>query len=152
MGAGMTLRMMPVVLALTRAWLRVYTSRLPRHLADARRAEIESDIWEMQHDSDLASGRLNAALAIRRVIDGMPDDIAWRFDNAAIDEQLIVRRVFALSAASVLVLSLWTVPTLFVKGDRDVAACAAAAPRPQTRADFLDEVVRCAGAFFATPR
>lgn len=151
MGAGVTVRIALVVMALTRGWLGVYTCHMPPHLADARRAEIESDIWEMQHDPDLASGLSSGWIAMARLIAGMPDDLAWRLDNAAIEEQLIVRRVLSLAAATVLVLSLWTVPSFFVKGDRDVAACAAAASRPQTTTDRLDEVIRCAGAFFASP-
>ena len=85
------------------------------------------------------------------VIDGMADDIAWRVDNAAVEEQFIVRRAFAVTAASVLVLSLWTVPTWLFNGDRDLTACAAAAPRLPS-SGRLDDVIRCAGAHFSFPR
>lgn len=149
MGAGVTVRILPIVMALTRGWLRVYTCGMPPDRADARRAEIESDLWEMQHDPDLARGRLSGSMAMARLIDGIPYDIAWRLDNAAFEEQFIVRRVFALTAAAILVLSLWTAPSLLLEGDRD-AVCAET-PRPQTRADLLHEVVRCAGALFSSP-
>ena len=151
MGAGVTLRMLPVAIALTRSWLRVYTCRMPRHLADARRAEIESDLWEMQHDPELPPGLRGGSMAMARLIDGMADDIAWRVDNAAVEEQFVVRRAFAVTAATVLVLSLWTVPTWLFNGDRDLTACAAAAPRLPA-SGRLDDVIRCAGAHFSFPR
>lgn len=152
MGAGVTTRMLPLVIALTRGWLRAYTCQMPRHLAESRRAEIESDLWEMQHDRDLTRGRASGSIALARLIKGIPCDIAWRFDNAAFEQQLIVRRMFALAAATLLVLSLWSVPPMFLHGDRDMAACAATAPMPHVRADLLHEVVRCTGVLFSSPR
>jgi hypothetical protein len=147
MGTGVTMIMLAIVVALTRGWLRLYTCRMPTALADARRAELESDLWEMQHDPDLLPGYRSTAVALARLLDGIPDDIAWRFENAETEEQLLVRRVFALSAASVLVLSLWTVPALFDRAEHDVATCGATGPGAP-RVDRLNEVIRCAGAFF----
>ena len=45
MGTGVTSRYVAVVIALTRGWIGVYTRHTPQQLAEARRAEIESDIW-----------------------------------------------------------------------------------------------------------
>jgi hypothetical protein len=148
----MTARTAAAVLALTRAWLRVYTCGAQPRLARARRTEIESDLWEMQHDADLGPPLRYACIALTRLITGIPDDIAWRFDCAAEDEQMIVRRVFAFTAATLLVVSLWMVPSLFLNGQKEIAACAAAAPQPQTNADLRLQVMRCAGAFFSPAR
>jgi hypothetical protein len=152
MGAGMTIPLSPVVIALTRGWLAVYTSHAPRPLAESRRAEIESDLWEMAHDAELAPGLQRGWIALTRLLAGIPDDLAWRLDNAAVGEQLFVRRVCAFTAATLLVLSLWTVPSWFFSGRQEVATCAATAPHPQTNADFRLEVMRCAGAFFSPGR
>jgi hypothetical protein len=141
-----------VVVALTRGWLRLYTCRMPQHLSAARRAEIESDLWEMQHDPDFARGVAGASIALARLVAGVPHDVVWRFENAAIEEQFIVRRVVALSVASVLVLSLWPMPSVFGEGHRRLAACAAATPRPNVLAALQHEVIRCAGSFFSAPR
>lgn len=152
MGTGVTSRLVAVVIALTRGWLGVYTRHTPQHLAEARRAEIESDIWEMQHDEDLRLGLRRDWIATARLINGIPDDIAWHFENAAPDQQMIARRSFAVTAAALVVLSLWAVPSWFFDGRREVANCAAAAPPPQTNTDLRLEVMRCAGAFFSSAR
>ncbi|HUE90277.1 MAG TPA: hypothetical protein VMO26_29695 [Vicinamibacterales bacterium] len=148
----MTRHVLAIVIALTRGWLRVYTWHAPRHLAEARSAEIESDIWEMQHDAGLGPDWRRGWMATARLIEGMPDDIAWRFENLAPEQETIVRRLFALTAATVVVLSLWAVPSWLINGRREVAHCAAAAPHPQTTADLRLDVMRCAGAFFSSAR
>lgn len=68
--------------AFSRAWVRVYTARLPEPLRDARRAEIDADLWEHQHDR-LASRTAAAAIAteiVLRTCLGAFDDLAWRFE------------------------------------------------------------------------
>jgi hypothetical protein len=146
----MTMGGSSIAVGLTRAWVRLYTCHAPAHIAAARRAEIESDLWEMQHDADLPSGR-RGAMAAARLLAGIPDDLAWCFDNAPAEEQLLLRRAFALTVATVLVVSLWTVPSLLFSGRQEVADCAASAT-PQTNADFRLEAMRCAGAFFSSAR
>ena len=42
--------MLRLALALVRLWTTLYTSGMPRGLRETRRAEIESDLWESQHD------------------------------------------------------------------------------------------------------
>ena len=71
------------VMRLARAWARLYTHGLPEEDAGARRAELDSDLWEHTHD-----GRLNCrppavtALEIaRRLLAGAPADIAWHFER-----------------------------------------------------------------------
>jgi hypothetical protein len=41
------------VVACVRRWTCVYTWRLPPAVRDARREEIESDLWESSHDPDM---------------------------------------------------------------------------------------------------
>lgn len=140
-----------LVLAMTRAWVRVYTGHAARERAEARRTEIESDVWEMGQDPDLGSPARRARVAAVRLINGVPDDIAWAFDHLDTGQQMLVRRVLAVAAATLMVLSLWAVPSAFVNGRREVVQCAATAPRPESATDFRLEIIRCAGAFFRSP-
>jgi hypothetical protein len=56
---------------LARWWTRVYTAGLPDDLRDARRAEVESDLWESVSDGAPARHIL-ARLAL-----GIADDLTW---------------------------------------------------------------------------
>lgn len=67
---------------LSRAWVRLYTARLPETLRNLRRAEMEADLWEHQHDR-LASGTaagITATEIVLRTCLGVFDDLAWRFE------------------------------------------------------------------------
>jgi hypothetical protein len=139
------------VVALTHWWVHAYTDYAPPDLAYARRSEVESDLWEMQNDADLAGFQL-ARMAIWRLISGVPDDVAWCFEVLSFEEQLMIRRLVALTVASVMVLSLWALPSFFVNGRKEVAKCAATTPQIQTDADLRFELMRCAGAFFFAAR
>ena len=68
------------------------------------------------------------------------------------DEQLLLRRILALTAATVMVVALWTAPAWWLNGRREVDSRAAASPAPATTADLRYEVMRCAGAFFLSSR
>ena len=41
-------RTLHLVIALVRLWTRIYTARMSPELREARRSEIESDLWEFQ--------------------------------------------------------------------------------------------------------
>ena len=41
-----------LAVGMTRSWVTLYTSGLPRELRDARRAEIDSDLWEHQRTAE----------------------------------------------------------------------------------------------------
>ena len=64
-----------------RVWTRLYTWGMPPHVRDARRAEIESDLWEHEHDldSDLHLGPTVQLLS--RLILGVPYDLQWRLEQ-----------------------------------------------------------------------
>jgi hypothetical protein len=67
-----------------RRWVRIYTLGLPEVLRDARRAEIESDLWSQREEADLVarSGESLATEILFRLALGIPDDIAWRISHA----------------------------------------------------------------------
>jgi len=68
--------------ALSRAWVRLYTARLPVTLRDSRRAEVETDLWEHQHDhrASRTPPRITATEILLRTCLGAVDDLAWRVD------------------------------------------------------------------------
>lgn len=72
-----------LAIACVRGWTGLYTSGLSPAFRDTRRAEIESDLWEFQHDA-AGEGGLGGALQIfLRLLIGIPDDVGWRVDQAA---------------------------------------------------------------------
>jgi hypothetical protein len=76
----MTSRLVALALAAVRGWTRTYTWRLPRELRDARRAEIESDLFESQRDGGRGL-RLASQIAMRLLL-GVADDLRWRISCA----------------------------------------------------------------------
>jgi hypothetical protein len=63
-------------------WVALYTRGLPAQLADDRRAEIESDLWEasvaaVAHGPPLPMG----GQRLGRLVRGIPADLAWRFEH-----------------------------------------------------------------------
>ena len=56
---------------LTRWWTRLYTAGVPGDLREARRAEVESDLWESVADG-APSRHILARLAL-----GLADDLTW---------------------------------------------------------------------------
>jgi hypothetical protein len=102
----MSARLATIVLDLTRAWTRLYTFQLPDDMRNARRAEIESDVWEWRHDAEARGhGQPTATQLLVRLICGVPDDLSWRIEHAPI------RRGTALgmtaASLSVLFASVW---------------------------------------------
>lgn len=63
-----------------RRWIATYTRRLPDQIAEQRRDEIISDLWEHHQDSALAGRhKLRHNLdVIERVLSGIPADLSWR--------------------------------------------------------------------------
>ena len=146
MVAGMT----PIhaAVALTRAWTRLYTWRLSTDVAIERQLEIASDVWEMVHDDDTIGDWRKSTALFARLMSGAADDIAWRLEQGALEEQLLVRRAVAVIAAGMLVVGLWSIPAVFAGGMRNVNVCAGELSQPETTPDFRFELVRCTGAFF----
>jgi hypothetical protein len=68
-----------VAIALVRWWTAVYTWRLPAKVRNARRAEIDSDLWECR-DAGPVSARLPIQIVCRLLL-GIPDDLGWRREH-----------------------------------------------------------------------
>ena len=74
MGAGMRFAK-----ALVLAWTRLYTAGLPEELRARRCAEIESDVWEFEHDPNRP--RFAAAHLLLRLVSGIWHDLSWRVEQ-----------------------------------------------------------------------
>ena len=99
--------------ALVRAWTRLYTWRLTPDVRDARRAEIDSDLWEFQQDHDERRGLTSAMHVFVRLMMGIPDDLGWRAEHADIGYSQL-RRTLAVSAtaAALVLAALWAFTSL----------------------------------------
>jgi len=73
-----------LAVSVTRWWTRVYTLGLPADLRAARRAEIESDLWESLHDP--AGPRVQI---LPRLAGGLVDDVCWRANHLADESRLM---------------------------------------------------------------
>jgi hypothetical protein len=82
-----------------RGWTRLYTSRLPLVFRETRRAEIESDLWEFQQDSETSRGFVSAIHVVVRLLLSVPADVIWRAEHMRVGERL-PRRAIALTAAA----------------------------------------------------
>jgi hypothetical protein len=74
-----------IALALALAWVRIYTRGLPAPVRDARRAEIESDLWEQRHEEQSRRRRAFATAldVLGRALRGVPSDLSWRLQQRA---------------------------------------------------------------------
>ena len=97
-----------IAMAIVRGWTRLYTWRLPAEARDARRAELESDLWE-SHLND------RAWQVIGRLVLGMPDDLRWRFASAGPHHP--ARRTIALGVATGLLLAIAWAGSAFARID-----------------------------------
>ena len=69
-----------LAIAVASWWVRLYTCGVDRTIADARRAEFESDLWESLHDRGRSDGSTARSLEILdRLVRGVPADLAWCF-------------------------------------------------------------------------
>jgi hypothetical protein len=66
-------------------WSAVYTRRLEAAVAEERRAELTSDLWEQRaHGQEVGAPALAVALSIlRRAAAGVPADLRWRHGQLA---------------------------------------------------------------------
>jgi hypothetical protein len=84
---------------MARWWTRVYTAGLPADLREARRAEVESDLWESV--SDGAPSRHILA----RLVLGIVDDVSWSL--TFMDTSTRATAIWSIGSLLVFVLS-WT--------------------------------------------
>lgn len=80
----MTTFILTLILRLLRWWVRLYTLGLPPDIRDTRRAEIESDVWEHQHDPIVVnrSSYRTATEIFGRLVWGIPADVSWRAEQS----------------------------------------------------------------------
>lgn len=105
----MTSRSMTVAAALVRLWTHLYTFGLPADVMTRRRAEIDSDLWEFQHDARTDRGLGTTGHVLARLVAGMPHDVAWRVEQDMVPGML--RRVAMVGATSTfLLIGVWVVP------------------------------------------
>ena len=74
-------------IAIVRAWTSLYTWRMSATLREERRAEIESDLWEFQHDRTESGSLEIAAQMLLRLVLGVPDDLGWRLEHTAVETE-----------------------------------------------------------------
>ena len=104
----MTPPLMRLAVAAVRAWTRLYTWRVAPGLREARRAEIESDLWEFQQDSGANDGVPAPLHILARLLLGIPDDVSWRVEQLD-NGRRAMRRAIAVAAAATILSALWIV-------------------------------------------
>ncbi len=100
--------MLPIAVRIVRGWTRLYTWRLPATVRTARLAEIESDLWEFQHDASSGSATARGWHVLLRLVAGLPDDLCWRLEQAPLLGRTS-RRLVALTAVALLLSAAWLV-------------------------------------------
>lgn len=102
-----------LVAGLATGWVRLYTAALPTDLKIDRRAEIESDLWEQQHDVSL--GIAAATHLVARLIIGMPGDLWWTLESMTL-KRAVVWRASGLCLLLILLACTYTT-WLLLRGD-----------------------------------
>jgi hypothetical protein len=96
-----------LAVALVRIWARIYTTGMRTEIRERRRAEIESDLWESLHDAE--SARRSSVHIVIRLARGIPADVFWRVEHAAIGGQSMWRKLcFVALAGATLLAILWS--------------------------------------------
>jgi hypothetical protein len=103
----MTARTQRAAAALVRGWAHLYTSGLAPHMRAARRAEIESDLWESAHDQSAPQGTAAALLICARLILGIPNDLLWRAAQTSPRTRRVMRLGLTATAAAFVLGMLW---------------------------------------------
>ena len=92
-----------IVPSLVRNWARVYTFGLPSEIREARRGEIESDLWEHINDAELgrdAPSPFCALHALIRLLAGVPDDLLWRIEQTKSQSMERDRHILSINVSS----------------------------------------------------
>jgi hypothetical protein len=135
---------MSVAVTIVRVWTRVYTWGAPSELAEQRRADIESDLWEQQQDPNGGRGLVPAVQVLLRLFTGIADDFTWRVEHTTLQDNVVIRRAVTLAAATVALSVLWGTSRAAPRNP----GCSGAPRRPK-----VEQVVQCVGAFFeSSPR
>jgi hypothetical protein len=107
-----------LAIRIVRVWTRVYTWHLRPDLQARRRAEIDSDLWEFQQDTEWRRGDASPARQIvLRLLRGMPHDLCWCVEQADVMHRSRHARLAGTAAAmsatiAILFAALWLLPAL----------------------------------------
>lgn len=102
----MTHVVLDIAIAAVRAWTRIYTWRMEPSLRDARRAEVDSDLWECQNDD-----RTPRALVLQmagRLVAGVFHDLLWRIEQVSDRRRAARRLILVTLGAGGLATCLWS--------------------------------------------
>lgn len=128
-----------------RLWTRLYTSRLPAAVRDARRAEIESDLWQHAHDAANGAPARIAVQILARLLLGIPDDLGWCLERGSSGRRplrlAMGTAVCLVIAASMLVVrpaNLPSVPDATVRAGQERHPAPPPPPPPPARPDAQD--------------
>jgi len=92
-----------LALRIVRAWTRIYTACMAAAACEARREEIDSDLWEM-HEDARRRGAPPTRIAIHmllRLALGAPDDLLWRAEQLRVRPRVVREALWAGAAASI---------------------------------------------------
>lgn len=73
--------------AMVRGWTRLYTAGARHEARDARRAQVQSDLWEHRAEAK-AEGIATSATSrevASRMVRSIPADVAWRLDTGGVE-------------------------------------------------------------------
>jgi hypothetical protein len=104
--------LMRLAISCVTGWTWLYTWRLPPACRESRRAEIESDLWECQRDTAENLGLGSALHILLRLLIGIPDDLAWRVEQAAIAGTLTqgsIGLTARVAGAALFICALWVI-------------------------------------------
>ena len=113
-----------LAVGMTRSWVAVYTSGLRPEFRDARRAEIDSDLWEHQRTArlqDQPPGE-TALQLLTRLLLGILSDVTWRLETGhsvsgersiRMNEALYMRGLVAVGVALALLVVIVGVGSIF---------------------------------------
>ncbi len=107
-------RCLATTIALVRAWTRLYTSGLDPTRRDARRAEIESDLWE-SHEDARRCGYPATGVALQilaRLLLGVPHDLLWCIEHRPRRTRQVFCAAMIAAAAVVFLATFWIVSAL----------------------------------------
>jgi len=115
---------MALAVGMTRSWVALYTLGLPPEFRDARRAEIDSDLWEHQRTArlqDQPPGE-TALQLLTRLLLGILSDVTWRLETGhsvsgersiRMNEALYMRGLVAVGVALALLVVIVGVGSIF---------------------------------------
>jgi hypothetical protein len=102
----MTSRATSIVPVIVRVWTRCYTCCLEPSVRDARRAEIESDLYEQLH-SDASHDHFVDMLG--RLLCGIPDDLRWTIEQSQWRWATVGPTMLAAVGVVAVIVTLWAV-------------------------------------------